>query len=108
MNWEDVLAFQVRASGLDAPDRQVKFHPARRFRFDLAWPALLVYCEVDGGVWVQGRHTRGAGYIRDTEKFNEATVLGWRGLRVVPDQIKTGKALEWIKQTLALVKGKAA
>ena len=67
---------------LTHPLEEVKFHPSRKWRFDYAWPDKMVALEVEGGVWTMGRHTRGIGFVRDMEKYNAATLLGWRVLRV--------------------------
>jgi hypothetical protein len=48
---------------------------------------------VEGGAWSGGRHTRGAGFEKDLEKYAEALILGWRVLRVTPKQIADGSAL---------------
>ena len=77
----------LRSVGLPAPVREHRFHPVRRWRFDYAWPGEKVALEVDGGVWTGGRHTRGAGFIKDMEKLNAATVAGWRVVRVVPSKL---------------------
>jgi very-short-patch-repair endonuclease len=58
-----------------------RFHPERRWRFDIAWPDLKVAVEVEGGVFVRGRHNRPTGFINDCEKYNAAAVMGWRVLR---------------------------
>lgn len=65
--------------------REYRFHPTRRFRFDYALPEYKIAIEIEGGVWIKGRHTRGAGYQRDLIKYNLATTLGWRVLRYTPD-----------------------
>jgi len=61
--------------------REHRFHPTRRWRFDVAFVEQKVAVEIDGGCWSRGRHTRGSGYIKDTEKLNAAVVQGWRVLR---------------------------
>ena len=66
---------------------EYRFHPSRRWRFDFAHPGLLLAIEVDGSVWVAGRHTRGAGFIKDCEKINEAQMMGWKVLRYTPQQM---------------------
>ena len=53
----------------------------RDWRFDVAIPEHLIAVELDGGTWIQGRHSRGAGVISDMDKINAATVRGWRVLR---------------------------
>jgi very-short-patch-repair endonuclease len=74
----------LRSVGLPLPMREHRFHPVRRWRFDYAWIEHKVALEVEGGVWTGGRHTRGAGFVGDMEKYNAATVAGWRVVRVVP------------------------
>lgn len=59
-----------------------RFHPKRRWRFDVAFPALKVAVEIEGGVYTGGRHTRGSGFIKDCEKYNEASALGWTVVRI--------------------------
>lgn len=84
---------QCELLGLPKPDAEFRFHPSRKWRFDYAWPALSVAVEVEGGAFVGGRHTRGVGYLKDLEKYNTATVLGWKVLRFTPRQIADGTAL---------------
>ena len=92
---------QCELSGLPKPEREFRFHPTRKWRFDFAWPAQSLAVEVDGGVYVQGRHTRGAGVEKDMEKFAEATIAGWRVLRVSTNQVTSGQALAWVQRLLA-------
>ena len=68
----------------DVPEPEFLFHPKRKWRFDYAFPAHKVAVEIEGGVWTKGRHTRGKGYTNDIKKYNEATVLGWRIIRMTP------------------------
>ena len=60
----------------------------RKWRFDFALVKQKIAIEIEGGVWTNGRHTRGAGFIADMEKYNTAALLGWRILRFTPAQIK--------------------
>lgn len=82
------------------PVPEFKFHPTRKFRFDFAWPEYKVALEVEGGVWVKGRHTRGQGFINDLFKYNSATMLGWRILRITPDQLTKTETFTLISNTL--------
>lgn len=77
------------AAGLPRPVTEYRFHPVRKWRFDYAVPALMIALEVEGGVWTGGRHTRGAGYLGDVEKYNEAALLGWLVLRCTPSKLRT-------------------
>lgn len=95
------LEWQLRAlERTPQPTREHRFHPERRWRFDLAWPALRVAVEVDGGAWVGGRHTSGAGFEADCEKLSVAAANGWRVLRVTPRHVNDGRALTWILAAL--------
>ena len=97
---EATLGMHIRGNGLPEPEREYRFHPRRRWAFDFAWPAAMLAVEVEGGVWAQGRHTRGAGFIADCEKYNEATLIGWRVLRVTGQHIDDGSAIDWIRRAL--------
>jgi len=96
----DELAAQVRMGGLPEGVREFRFHPSRRWRFDLCWPALHLAVEVDGGAWVNGRHNRASGWLRDQEKLNEACVLGWRVLHVTPRQVDGWEAFELVERAM--------
>ncbi len=93
-------ALEVR--GLPRPEREWKFDAKRRWRFDYAWPEKMVALEVEGGVWTGGRHTRGAGFLKDIEKYNRAAVLGWRLLRVTPDKLVSFGTFEMLREILGL------
>ena len=80
-----------------------KFHPTRKWRFDYANIEHKIALEVDGGVWSNGRHTRGSGYVKDLEKFNHAAMLGWRVLKVQPNELMT---LETVKMVASCVEFK--
>ena len=67
--------------------KEYKFHPKRRWRFDYAIPAHKIALEVEGGVWTQGRHTRPQGFLGDVDKYNCATLMGWRVFRTTPEQL---------------------
>ena len=61
--------------------REYRFHPTRRWSFDFADPETKVAVEIDGGAFIGGRHTRGSGFVKDQEKLNTATSMGWRVFR---------------------------
>lgn len=56
--------------------------------------------EVEGGVFIQGRHSRGVGMVKDMEKYNAAAALGWRIVRVTPKQMRSGEALTAVESAL--------
>lgn len=94
------LADQCVLAKLPKPETEFRFHPTRRWRFDLAWPGRSLAVEIDGGVFVGGRHSRGAGVEKDCEKFAEAAILGWKVIRVTPRHVKSGQALTWIERLM--------
>ena len=100
--YEALLRFQMKAAKLPAPTPQYRFTPPRRWTFDFAWPDRLLYVEVEGGIFIRGggRHNRGLGFEADCEKYCEAAILGWRGLRVTTGQVKDGRALNLIERAL--------
>ncbi len=89
--WPQVAGF-CRVNKLPMPATELRFHPTRKWRFDFAWPDQKVAFEVDGGVWTGGRHTRGAGFLKDQEKRNAAVVLGWRVIHSTPGTLAEGLA----------------
>lgn len=70
------------------PKREWKFEPSRKWRFDFSWPDIKVAVEIEGGVYMHGRHTRGYGYESDCEKYNHAIQLGWKVLRYTPQMVE--------------------
>ena len=95
VDWEATLAHRLLRLGLPPPTPQYRFALAigRRWAFDFAWPDQLLAVEVEGGRWLDGRHTRPDGFAADCLKYNCATLFGWRLLRVVPEWIEDGSAL---------------
>lgn len=98
---EETLLFQIKAMGLALPEKEYRFHETRRWRFDFAYPEYQLAVEVEGGTWAGGRHTRGSGYEKDCEKYNEAALRGWSVLRFTGSMIKSGKAVETLKEALS-------
>lgn len=88
MTKDELRAYVFRRNlerfAISEPVTEYRFHPTRRWRFDYAWPDARLALEVDGGVWVGGKHGRGSGIVKDHEKRNAAAVLGWRVLLVTP------------------------
>lgn len=78
-------------------EREYRFHPTRKWRFDFAL-AKMIAVEIEGGIWTQGRHTRGSGFIKDCEKYNTATAMGWQVFRFPTDMVKSGEAINFIIQ----------
>lgn len=77
-----------------------RFHPKRRWRFDYAIPEYKIAVEVEGGIWRGGRHNNPMGFIKDIEKYNSATSLGWKLLRVQPKDLMSTMLIDLIKETI--------
>jgi very-short-patch-repair endonuclease len=90
---ETLLALQLRAQRLYGWQCEYIFAPPRKWRADFAFPEKRLLIEVEGGIWTRGRHTRGGGFENDCEKYNAATIGGWRVLRFSTDMVKRGNAL---------------
>ena len=88
--------------GLPRPTPEYKFHPERKWRIDYYFEAngRRVGLEVEGGVWSGGRHTRGAGFKGDMEKYNAAASLGITIVRVVPGDLLKLETFNLVKKTL--------
>jgi very-short-patch-repair endonuclease len=94
---------QLQVAGL-TEGMETEYHaiPGRRYRWDIAWPAQRLLVEIQGGIWSKGGHSTGVGITRDVEKANMAVWAGWRILAVTGNHIKSGQALLWIQQALAV------
>ena len=104
-----------REAGGPELEREYRFHDTRRWRADFAHRESRSLIEIEGGIWVHGRHNRAAGFNADLEsrtdrreerrisrsethrarrprggcrvKYLEAGLAGWRVFRLGPDQI---------------------
>jgi very-short-patch-repair endonuclease len=83
-----------------APVAEFRFHASRRWRIDVAFPEAKLGVEIDGGTFVQGRHSRGAGIRGDMEKQAALAALGWRVIRVMPEHVENGTALAWVRKAI--------
>ncbi len=85
--------------GLTEPVEEYRFCH-RKWAFDFCWPECKIALEVEGSIWTQGRHTRGSGFLKDMEKYNEAAILGWRVLRCSRQQFDSGDILATLKRAM--------
>jgi hypothetical protein len=76
--------FQFLWLAVQGPElkREFCFHPTRKWRSDFAHIPSRTLIEIEGGIWISGRHNRGAGFITDIEKYNDAALTGWRVFRL--------------------------
>ena len=80
--------------------KEYRFHDKRKWRFDYAIPEHKIAIEVEGGVWTGGRHTSPKGFLGDMEKYNTATVMGWRVLRTTPEDLLARATFLMIRRTI--------
>ena len=121
--WETMFARQLEAEGFIEGDRiplmpgeylrEHKWHPLRKWRADFLissyLPGKLRYMnspdqsfltEIEGGTYSRGRHTRGAGFARDCEKYNTAAVCGHKVFRFPGEMVGDGSAIGWLKENV--------
>lgn len=91
------FAALIKLYNLPEPEREYRFMDTRRFRFDFAWPAQKIAAECEGGAFIQGRHTRGAGFESDCRKYNSAIALGWRVLRFTRSMVRSFEAIRTLQ-----------
>lgn len=98
---ERTFAFQVMAHRLPKPERELRFdRGGRKWRFDFAWPENMVAVELEGGIWNNGAHVRGAHFTSDCEKYNAAQAQGWKVFRFPGKLVNSGEAISFLKKVL--------
>jgi very-short-patch-repair endonuclease len=97
---EELFAMQLKAARLRGWEREVQLIPGRRWKFDFSHCLYRLICEIEGGIWSGGRHVTGSGFQRDCEKYNAATLKGWRVFRFTAEMVQSGDALRTIEAAL--------
>lgn len=95
--------------------KEFQFHPTRQWRADYCLPNLKILIELEGGVFgfgkknsIMGGHNRGKGYIQNLEKYNAATIEGYKVLRYANVKIEETKGqcvIDDLKKYLEKVAG---
>ena len=103
----DIILLALEQETGFAWQKELRFHPERRWRFDYACPDRKVAVEIEGNVFNYGRHNNPMGFVKDCEKYGVATSMGWKVLRFTPPTTKEptarfGTEMSWniIKHTL--------
>ena len=91
-------------------EREVRFHTSRRWRADFAHLATRTLIEIEGGIFLPGggRHSRGAGYAKDAEKYLEAVLAGWTVIRLTERQLEIDfieRIVGWISNRIRSLPG---
>ena len=98
---EATMALHLRVAGITGYKREYIWHSTRKWRADFAWPKpQRILLEVEGGTYSGGRHVRGKGFEDDCIAYNEATLAGWRVLRVTGAMVNDGRALAVVERAL--------
>lgn len=79
---------------------EFRFHETRKWRADFAHIESRTLIEIEGGIYVNGRHNRAAGFNADLEKYLEAALLGWRVIRLGGEHLSPCN----VERLVALVK----
>jgi hypothetical protein len=84
--------------------------PNRKFRADFFLKKYNVLIEIEGGIWNQGRHTRGFGYANDVRKYNDFILAGYKLIRFTSDDFMAITKYEYyikdyIKTTIEKITG---
>lgn len=98
-----VLAF-FKQCGLPKPMFEHQFYPSRKWRMDIAFVdgENKVYIEVQGGLFSGGRHVQGAALLKEYEKINAASTMGWLPIFVMPSQLLTQPTADLVREALEI------
>ena len=103
---EEAFALHLKALGIGGFKREHYFHDERLWHFDFAWLVERIAVEIEGGTRSnKSRHTRHEGFTADCEKYNEATLLGWKVFRFTSQQVNSAYAVDTLQKALNTFKG---
>lgn len=94
--------WKLQARGLPPYVEEYRGIPDRKFRFDFAWLDKRVAVECEGGLYGKGGHNSVEGINRDCEKYNLATLNGWRVLRLTERSLRVDPVgcIDMVRQLL--------
>lgn len=92
---------QVGFEGADI-ETEYRFHPVRKWRFDVAFPKARVAIEFDG---MGFSHQSFDGRNTDNEKQNAAIELGWKVLRFTQRKMSMKRMPDVIEQVMRTLSG---
>jgi hypothetical protein len=101
--YQDIILSVYRRAGLN-PVFEYRFHPVRKWRMDIAFIESKVFVEVQGGIFVRGRHVRGAAMLKEWEKLNTAASMGWRCLFCQPSDVHKIEFIKLVKDAVLWIK----
>ncbi|MFA5849956.1 MAG: hypothetical protein WC833_08735 [Bacteroidales bacterium] len=96
--------------------KEYRFDEVRMWRFDYAITTHKIALEVEGGAFkkrtykskrtgekittIGGRHNSAEGFLNDMEKYNAATLQGWRVFRVTPENLLKNSTLNLLHEAI--------
>jgi len=92
---EIAMRRQMEEAGIETPDQQYLPIKGRKIRLDFAWPDRKIALEVDGAV-----HRIKKSFKGSFERNVMLLMAGWKVLHVGGDDVRNGRAIEWIKEVL--------
>lgn len=94
--------FSLLWHSLNGPalESEFRFHPTRKWKADFAHLPSRTLIEIEGGIWICGRHTTPRGFAADAEKYLEAALGGWRVVRLVDAQLVS----ETLRRVIAAIR----
>lgn len=91
----------LKAVGLPEPEREVRFHPERKWRLDYCFrdrnKRIVLAVEYEGQQFDANKsaHQSHTAFSSNVEKYNSAALAGICLLRITWRDVKSGKAIEW-------------
>lgn len=79
-------------------EKEYRFSSLRNWKIDYYFKLSRLAVEIEGGIWIQGRHNRASGFIKEMEKYNTMAKYRMYLMRFTPDQVESGEALIEIKK----------
>lgn len=88
-NWIEVVLIDWSQTRCLQLYEEYRFCEDRGWRFDWCIPALKLAIEYEGLMSTKSRHTTKKGFTGDTDKYNAASLAGWRVIRLTALNYKT-------------------
>lgn len=96
----EIVKAYYKQCGLPEPVFEYRFHKTRLWRIDIAFIKQKVAVEVQGGVFVRGRHSRGAAMLKEWDKLNTLAAMGWRVLYCQPVDVCMNDFVQKVKSAV--------
>jgi hypothetical protein len=114
MSNEDATAIKAGCElhGLPEPILEYQWHPTREFSADFAFVEQRLLVEITGGIFGRGKpcprckrrppgaHSSIQNLLNDMDKAQQAAILKWRILPVLPKDVENGNAFALIKKVI--------